>query len=643
MKFDASFSRPATKILPEFGDDKITVTNRMLLKDKKPWLPVMAEFHYSRFDAYSWEEELQKLKDGGVDIVASYVFWIHHEEDKGSFDFSGNRNIRRFIELCHETGLEFCLRIGPWAHGECRNGGFPDWLCTECKDTLRSNTEPYIGYVRRYIHAVAQQVKGLPLFGIQIENEMTCHPEYLEMVRQMVVDEGLKAPLFTATAWGDAELPDTLLPMFGGYPEAPWTQNIDPMLSNSNFFFSHQRWDGLIGADLLGETKAQKDKYAGKYPYLTCEVGGGNQVTYHRRPLFSALDIVSLIITKIGNGVNLLGYYMYHGGINPLGKTTMQESKATGYPNDCPVLSYDFQSPIGDQGQFRESYFKLGRIHEFLHNFGHMLAPMDSLLPDITPKDTDDHITLRCAFRTDGKGGFLFVNNHTRLLKLPAHPAKEFAFVLEDRTIFMTVNVPEDCCFIMPVGLNLAGLEIDYITAQPVLMQENELTFEKIPGIEPVVVLKDGQKIVLQDGMNKIDDATILLVEPIKYQPTALHELSVQKVDSIHSANLLLGHLNIPDLTEEYEISWDAQTTYLVIRAQGNLAGFWADGRMISDYYLYGDNWVIDVRRLADRKGYIQYQPFRDVDKDTIYLECEFKPGVHVPSVWAADEPILCI
>lgn len=27
----------------------------------------------------------------------------------------------------------------PWAHGECRNGGFPDWLVKECADRLRSN------------------------------------------------------------------------------------------------------------------------------------------------------------------------------------------------------------------------------------------------------------------------------------------------------------------------------------------------------------------------------------------------------------------------------------------------------------------------------------------------------------------------
>ncbi|MGN1346339.1 MAG: beta-galactosidase, partial [Eubacteriales bacterium] len=329
MRLNPCIRRAETAVLPAFGDKTITVTNRMLLKNGTPVLPVMGELHYSRVPAECWKEELQKMKDGGVDIVASYVFWIHHEESKGCFDFSGNRNLRRFVELCHEVGLDFCLRIGPWAHGECRNGGFPDWLQEECPDTLRSSDEPYIGYVRRFLCAVAEQVRGLPLIGIQVENEMTYRPEYLEEIRKIVLETGLHAPLLTATGWGQARLPETLLPMFGGYPEAPWEGHTRPLAPNNNYLFSYQREDSQIGSDLLKAGLPSADKYEGRFPYLTCEVGGGNQVTYHRRPFFTARDIEALVLCKIGSGVNLLGYYMYHGGINPVGKTTMQESRET--------------------------------------------------------------------------------------------------------------------------------------------------------------------------------------------------------------------------------------------------------------------------------------------------------------------------
>src|ERR1700754_139058 len=35
----------------------ITANNRYLEKDGKPWLPVMGEFHYSRFPADEWDTE----------------------------------------------------------------------------------------------------------------------------------------------------------------------------------------------------------------------------------------------------------------------------------------------------------------------------------------------------------------------------------------------------------------------------------------------------------------------------------------------------------------------------------------------------------------------------------------------------------
>lgn len=34
----------------------------------------------------------------GVDVVSSYVIWIHHDAIEGSFDFSGCRDLREFVE-----------------------------------------------------------------------------------------------------------------------------------------------------------------------------------------------------------------------------------------------------------------------------------------------------------------------------------------------------------------------------------------------------------------------------------------------------------------------------------------------------------------------------------------------------------------
>ena len=62
------------------GGHSITIDSRNLLRDGKPWLPLSGEFHYSRCPATEWRDELLKIKAGGVSIVSTYVFWIHHEE-----------------------------------------------------------------------------------------------------------------------------------------------------------------------------------------------------------------------------------------------------------------------------------------------------------------------------------------------------------------------------------------------------------------------------------------------------------------------------------------------------------------------------------------------------------------------------------
>ena len=107
---------------------EITVDNRSLRLDGKPWFPVMGEFHYSRYPAEDWRAELLKMKAGGVDIVSTYVFWIHHEEIEGQWDWSGRRDLRKFVQTCGDVGLKVLVRCGPWDHGEVRNGGFPDWV-----------------------------------------------------------------------------------------------------------------------------------------------------------------------------------------------------------------------------------------------------------------------------------------------------------------------------------------------------------------------------------------------------------------------------------------------------------------------------------------------------------------------------------
>jgi hypothetical protein len=89
--------RATTEVRPSRHPEAVIgVNSRYLTLNGKPWLPVMGEFHFSRYPESQWEEEILKMKAAGVNIVATYVIWIHHEEIEGQFDWKGQRDLRAF-------------------------------------------------------------------------------------------------------------------------------------------------------------------------------------------------------------------------------------------------------------------------------------------------------------------------------------------------------------------------------------------------------------------------------------------------------------------------------------------------------------------------------------------------------------------
>ncbi|MGX1365610.1 beta-galactosidase [Streptomyces canus] len=504
---------PLTGHLP-FADapgvsDPIAVTSRWLTRGGRAWFPVSGEFHYSRYPAGEWEEELLKMKAGGITTVAGYVIWIHHEEVEGHVRFDGDRDLRRFAELCARHGLDFVPRIGPWSHAEVRGGGLPDWLLArDC--TPRTDDPAYLDAVRPWFAAIAGQLDGLdrahggPIVAIQIENELYDQPGHLLTLKRMAQEAGLSAPLWTATAWGGVRLPpDELLPLYGGYTEAFWTEADGgwPDTCRKHFFFTHQRDDEGIGSDLrpVRVRDSEPDAFADRFPWATCELGGGMAVSYHRRPYVDPDDIGALGLTKIGCGSVWQGYYMFHGGTNPAGElSTLQESHATGYPNDLPVLTYDFQAPLGEYGQYRRTYHELRLQHLLLADFGHLIAPMESALPERLPDGQFDRETLRWAVRGDGTSGFLFVNNHQPHEQLPERPGTSFSIEFPSPGDELTlpsapVTVPGGAYFCWPLRLDVAGLRLEWATAQPVCTVDVDgrtvLVLAATDGIAPELAL----------------------------------------------------------------------------------------------------------------------------------------------------------
>src|SRR5690606_35471215 len=125
-----------------------------------------------------------------------------------------------------------------------------------------------------------------------------------------------------------------------------------PQQSRAHYFFGPGRDDDSIGADLRTTEAAGSDEgHLARYPFATCELGGGMYISYHRRPIVKAPDVAALALVKLGSGSVWQDYYMYHGASQKIGElSTLQESPATGYANDCPVINYDFTAPLGEYG-----------------------------------------------------------------------------------------------------------------------------------------------------------------------------------------------------------------------------------------------------------------------------------------------------
>lgn len=487
-----------------------TYNSQYLIKNKVPWFPVMGEMHYSRYRRELWEESLRKMKTGGVTIVSTYVIWIHHEEEKGVFDFSGCRDLGYFVELCKKVGLKMCLRLGPWVHGEVRNGGFPDWVASLENEGVktRSNDEIYMGYVKRYWEQIFKQVRGQmhkdggPVIGVQLENEYghvgglrgedgEAHMRRLEVLAKEI---GFDVPLYTATGWGGACIGDAL-PVMGGYCEAPWDQSTAELPANTNYVISHVRNDALIACDHHVDDAITFDE--SRFPYLTAELGGGLQVTAHRRPVASGTDIGAMSTTKLASGVAMLGYYMYHGGSNPKGKlSTLQESQATGYLNDLPEINYDFNAPVRQYGTISDSFKEIKLLASFLKDFGEDMAALPAEIEPDNVKPEDMH-TLRKSCRHDDTHGYVFFNNYQRHRTMDAHEGVVFRGAMGNgEVVFPAVDIPSGAYGFFPYNMQLGEAVLRSTLATPFcrLQGKDQETFVFYGDYEPCYSWKDEQK-----------------------------------------------------------------------------------------------------------------------------------------------------
>lgn len=655
--------------------ERIDVTNLYFERGNRPWIGVMGEYHFSRASSEDWHRELCKMKAGGITVVATYMFWIYHEEIEGEFEFCGDLDIGEFVRECKAVGLDVVLRIGPWAHGECRNGGLPDWLLKK-PYVLRDNNPEYMEKARIWYERIYEQVEGLlykdggNIIAIQVENELVDNAPHLKALKELAVGIGFDVPVYTVTGWNNiagAEIPvEEVVPVFGGYVVLPWEPHTNKLPPSIHYFFNRMRNDTAIGTDLIPhmEESGWQLPYE-MYPFTTCELGGGIQVTHHRRPVISGMDIYALSLVKLGCGNNLLGYYMYHGGTNKLGKlSTLNESKATGYPNDYPILSYDFQAPLSEYGEIREQYRLLNLLHLFVNDFGELLAPMEAVDAEYSVA-RDDVSSLRYGMRTDGKSGFVFINHYQRL-----YPLSDVKDVVIDtgNVVFPKFDVCGEVSFFFPYNMPLGDKILEYATAQPLCRMENTYFFVAIEGIDVKYKFRESILYELKQDSNqqfeKINLDEIQIVTLTWGEARFLRKLDgklylgsncdlylyngeicsveegeftyyewdgmkfIEKHAGCQKENAVLSMIDCdemftPPYVEELELggprkrSWkkisvDSSNGMVSIIYEGDVAQIYADGEFVADEFYKGTEWRVPASLLFGKECYLVISEMKD-------------------------------
>lgn len=634
-----------------------------LIVDGKRVVPAMGEVHYSRIPDDEWEAEVKKMKEGGVTIIATYVFWNHIEEQEGIFRWDGQRNLRRFIEICQQEGLPVVLRLGPFCHGEVRNGGIPDWVFTKgCK--TRDENPVFLSFVERLYRQIFTQLQGLqwkdggPVMAAQFDNEYRGHGFYLRALKRIAQKIGFDLPFYTRTGWPELATPvpfGEMLPLYGDYADGFWERSIEETAGNyyKAFNFKAFRSSTAIATEQLGEQKERLNKGDEQYPYFTCELGGGMMTAYHRRPYIYPEDAYSMAVVKLGSGSNLLGYYMYHGGTNPEGLTYLNETQrtvATNY-NDLPVKTYDFQAPLNEFGQKNPQYYLLRKLHLFMQDWGGVLAPMEAGFPCSQDIAKGDDSFLRWSYRAKDGSGFIFINNYERLQNVSA---KKNVKLEACGVKLPQLTIPAGTICIFPV--NIEGIK--YATAQLVAKRDGKVYLEQIKGIPTTLAI--GHK-VLKNLKPKGPETPVyknyylltseqagrLFLEEAAHLDIAINAPIINKVKEAGALRTITMGVN--KVAEEpvdedfeqaavYTIDLPAvsgEGRLLNIEYRGDVARLYADGQLIDDNFYNGRPFQYALWRLPKECKQLELR-ILPLQKDMpVYFprEADTTPGEQVMKV----------
>ncbi|KAL5555224.1 hypothetical protein UlMin_037460 [Ulmus minor] len=300
------------------GEGNVTYDHRSLIINGRRQLLISAAIHYPRSVPAMWPGLVQTAKEGGVDVIETYVFWNGHEPSQGNYYFGGRYDLVKFVKIVQQAGMYLILRIGPFVAAEWNFGGIPVWLHYVPGTVFRTDNEPFKYHMKKFTTLIVNLMKqekffasqGGPIILAQAKNEYGYYEgaygeggkRYAMWAASMAVSQNIGVPWIMCQQF---DAPESVINTCNSF----YCDEFKPIFPNKPKIWT-ENWPGWF------KTFGAPD------PHRPSE------------------DIAFSVARFFQKGGSIHNYYMYHGGTN-FGRTS-------GGP--FITTSYDYEAPIDEYG-----------------------------------------------------------------------------------------------------------------------------------------------------------------------------------------------------------------------------------------------------------------------------------------------------
>ncbi len=354
----------------EFAKNPQNPNDGIFVLDGKPFQIRGGEIHPQRIPREYWDHRIKMCKAMGLNTIAFYTMWNDFEQADGSFDFkTGNRDIAAFLQLCQDNGMWVLFRPGPYVCGEWDFGGLPAYLLKEKDAKIRTiKDKNFMEAQTRYLKAIAKVAEpfraqnGGPILMTQIENEHGSwprkDPEYLRWLKDFWTKRGF-TPIYMSDGAGDHFLRGMI------YPDKDVCIGLDPGQNDGAWRVANKYNPGV--PVFSSET----------YPGWLRRWGEGN---------WTPTNLSGSIKWYMETGRSF-SVFPVHGGTNFGFTAGANNDPRTGGDYHTDLTSYDYGSPINEQGNPTKEYHQYREIIGNALKGKEKLPPIPKPIPSIEIKD----------------------------------------------------------------------------------------------------------------------------------------------------------------------------------------------------------------------------------------------------------------